>query len=165
MSKTTTYQMWFSVNSTHKNCRFFSPHPFRFCPFHKSSAFTSLSLKEMCFHSLRSSHAHVACRPGTIFFGSFGPRALKNTHSNYSTSVLVHFFSPPPSLKPCRQSLLTSASLLAKFCPNAKFAMLQHLTCGAESFLFVSQFVCVWVCVYVCAHGLAPSLCACASWD
>lgn len=101
----------------------------------------------------------IAYRPGTIFFGSPGPRALKNTHSNYSTSVLVLFFlSKTLPSKP-----FDICQFVRKYCPNANFAMLQLLMCVAESFLFVSVCMCVsmhvgnsvFVYVCVCLLGLS----------
>lgn len=93
----------------------------------------------------------IASRPCTIFFGNMRPRALRNTHSNYSTSVLVLFPSKTLPSKP-----FDICQFVRKYCPNANFAMLQHLMRAAKKFFFLCQ--CVHVCLYI---GDSVCMCVC----
>lgn len=105
----------------------------------------------------------ITCRPGTIFFGRQGPRALKNTRSNYSTSVLVLF----PPLKPCRQSLLTSASLLTNIV-QMPTSQCSSFWCAWLKLFFLCQCAWVFVCMCLLACGwlcICVCVCVCASWD
>lgn len=148
--------IWY-INLVHKNCHYVFNILvclfFCFSPILQNCYSYEFFVKENASLFFAYLLTLIACRPGTIFFGSPGPRALKNTHSNYSTSVLVLFFSLSKTLpsKP-----FDICQFVRKYCPNANFAMLQLLMCVAESFLFVSLCMCVSmhvgnsVFVYVC---------------
>lgn len=108
----------------------------------------------------------VACRPGTIFFGSFTPRALKNPHSNYSTSVLAHF--SPPCLSLSLENPAVKAFWHLPVC-SQNFVQMPSLQCssiwraGLEVF-FVCHCVRVCECTWLGSELLCVCLLGLGSW-